>query len=573
MESIKLKRKYIIIMVLTLIVSVATLTLAYFQGTVINDTINPTTVSTGNLDIKISDASVEATGVNPMYSNNNTNFESASFVKHFSVENGNNDNTLNVCTELYLKVNSIDSGLANSYFRYAVVNDETGTTITGNFNGASNGSNIDLGSLYFFEKGTIKKYTMYIWIEYDSNTNQASMLNKSMNATLYVKAQDTKTKDSCDNRKNFKLTYVTYGDDGCNNVTLAKGEGVTLCSPTRTGEEFKGWYTDNKYTNQVTSITSMSDDVKLYAKWNCVFDGNLTQGATYTNGNYTYYYMQQISYLNDTEISTFFYVPDKRDFRLTDITREGWGVAQTGVLAINTTTDSVSSHVCSYINNKPVVSTSYMFGRSNANSIDLTNFNTSTVVNMRGMFFNSKASSLYLNNFDTSNVVDTGWMFASSKATKLDVSSFDTSNVTNMSYMFSYAKAPSIDLSNFNTSKVTNMEGMFSGNYATKLDVSTFNTSNVTNMKSMFRTSSATSINGLENLNTSNVTDMDSMFASSNVSTLNLSNFVIGDNTILTGMFSGAKATTGYAKDETTANKFNNSSVTSIPNTLKFTVK
>lgn len=494
MESIKLKRKYIIIMVLTLIVSVATLTFAYFQGSVLNDLINPTKVSTGSIDIKISDTSVNATDVEPLFTNGN-NFEKASFVKHFSVTNGTN--TLNTCVELYLKVNSIDSGLANSYFRYAVVNDETGTTITGSFDGASNGSNIDLGSLYFFEKGTIKKYTMYIWIEYDSNTNQASMLNKSMNATLFVQAQDTKTKDSCDNRKNFKLTYVTYGDDGCNNVTVAKGEGVTLCSPTRTGEEFKGWYTDNKYTNQVTSITSMSEDVKLYAKWNCVFNGDLTQGAKYTNGDYTYYYMQQISYLNDTEISTFFYVPDKRDFKLTNITREGWGVAQTGVLAINTTTDSVSSHVCSYINDKPVVSTSYMFGESNANSIDLTNFNTSTVVNMRGMFFNSKASSLYLNNFDTSNVVNTGRMFASSNAT-------------------------AIDLSSFNTSKVT---------------------------------------------------DMEAMFASSNVSTLDLSNFVIGDNTILAGMFNGAKATTGYAKDETTATKFNDSSVTSIPNTLKFTVK
>lgn len=494
MESIKLKRKYIIIMVLTLIVSVATLTFAYFQGSVLNDLINPTKVSTGSIDIKISDTSVNATDVEPLFTNGN-NFEKASFVKHFSVTNGTN--TLNTCVELYLKVNSIDSGLANSYFRYAVVNDETGTTITGSFDGASNGSNIDLGSLYFFEKGTIKKYTMYIWIEYDSNTNQASMLNKSMNATLFVQAQDTKTKDSCDNRKNFKLTYVTYGDDGCNNVTVAKGEGVTLCSPTRTGEEFKGWYTDNKYTNQVTSITSMSEDVKLYAKWNCVFNGDLTQGAKYTNGDYTYYYMQQISYLKDTEIPTFFYVPDKRDFKLTNITREGWGVAQTGVLAINTTTDSVSSHVCSYINDKPVVSTSYMFGESNANSIDLTNFNTSTVVNMRGMFFNSKASSLYLNNFDTSNVVNTGRMFASSNAT-------------------------AIDLSSFNTSKVT---------------------------------------------------DMEAMFASSNVSTLDLSNFVIGDNTILAGMFNGAKATTGYAKDETTATKFNDSSVTSIPNTLKFTVK
>ncbi len=478
MESIKLKRKYIIIMVLTLIVSVATLTFAYFQGSVLNDLINPTKVSTGSIDIKISDTSVNATDVEPLFTNGN-NFEKASFVKHFSVTNGTN--TLNTCVELYLKVNSIDSGLANSYFRYAVVNDETGTTITGSFDGASNGSNIDLGSLYFFEKGTIKKYTMYIWIEYDSNTNQASMLNKSMNATLFVQAQDTKTKDSCDSRDTFKLTYELNGGTGCENTNISKGESVTLCTPTKADREFKGWYTDSKYTNQVTSLTNMSDDVKLYAKWNCS-GTNLTfvQGEEYVNGQYTYRYMQES-------------VPTTSGLSWKNIKVEGWGVQLTD----KTSTDNITTDVCTFIKDKPVISMSYMFSDSQATTLDLSSFDTSNVTNMSSMFHNSQA-------------------------TTLDLSSFDTSNVTNMSGMFGNTKFTSIDLSSFNTSKVT---------------------------------------------------DMEAMFASSNVSTLDLSNFVIGDNTILTGMFNGAKATTGYAKDETTANKFNNSSVTSIPNTLKFTVK
>ena len=38
-------------------------------------------------------------------------------------------------------------------------------------------------------------------------------------------------------------------------------------------------------------------------------------------------------------------------------------------------------------------------------------------------------------------------------------------------------------------------------------------------------------------------------------------------------MFSRTSATIGYAKDQVTANKFNDSSVTNIPSTLKFTVK
>ena len=503
MESIKLKRKYIIIMVLTLIVSVATLTFAYFQGSVLNDLINPTKVSTGSIDIKISDTSVNATDVEPLFTNGN-NFEKASFVKHFSVTNGTN--TLNTCVELYLKVNSIDSGLANSYFRYAVVNDETGTTITGSFDGASNGSNIDLGSLYFFEKGTIKEYTMYIWIEYDSNTNQASMLNKSMNATLFVKAQDTKTKDSCDNRKNFKLTYVTYGDDGCNNVTVAKGEGVTLCSPTKADREFKGWYTDSKYTNQVTSLTNMSDDVKLYAKWNCS-GTNLTfvQGEEFINGQYTYRYMQEG-------------VPTTSGLSWKNIKVEGWGVQLTD----KTSTDDITTDVCTFIKDKPVISMSYMFSDSQATTLDLSSFDTSNVTNMSSMFHNSQA-------------------------TTLDLSSFDTSNVTNMSGMFGNTKFTSIGLSSFNTSNVTNMNFMFYNSQATRLDLSSFNTSKVTDMEAMFYNSQAT--------------------------TLDLSNFTITSSTEITSMFSGAAATTGYAKDAATATLFNDSSTTSIPDTLKFTVK
>lgn len=545
MNNIKIKKKYIVIAVLTLIVSVGTLTFAYFQGTILNDLVYKTDVSTGSIDIKISDIGVNVTDVEPMVTNG-TNYDKASFVKHFSVTNGTD--TLNTCVELYLRINGINSALASKYFKYAVVNDDTGTTITGDFNGVSSGTELDLGSLYFFEESTTKNYTMYIWIEYDIDVNQSSMLGKSMSATLFVKAQDSKTKDACDSRDTFKLTYETYGDDNCSNTSVSKGDSVTLCAPTRTGEEFKGWYTDNKYTNQVTSITNMNDDVKLYAKWNCVFDGDLTQGSTYTNGDYTYYYMQQISYLNDTEISTFFYVPDKRDFRLTNITREGWGVVQTGVLATNTTTDSVSSHVCSYINDKPVVSTSFMFGRSNAKSIDLSDFNTSTVINMRGMFFNSKATNINLGGFDTSNVVNTGWMFNSSNAKKISVELFDTSNVTDMSSMFAYTKPTYINgLKNLNTSKVTTMEYMFNGSAATSLDLNNFDTSKVTNMSYMF--------------NKSNVTSLD------------LSNFVIGDSTTLTNMFTDAKATTGYAKDEATATKFNDSSVTGIPDTLKFTVK
>ena len=417
MKNIKIDKKYVIITFLVLIVGVGTITFAYFQGSVLNDLINPTNVSTGSIDIKISDTSVNATAVEPLFTNGN-NFEKASFVKHFSVTNGTN--TLNTCVELYLKVNSIDSALANSYFKYAIVNDDTDTTITGDFNGVSSGTELDLGSLYFFESSTVKNYTMYIWIEYNPDVDQMSMLGKSMNATLFVKAQDSKIKGACDSRDTFKLTYELNGGTGCENTNISKGEGVTLCTPTKADREFKGWYTDSKYTNQVTSLTNMSDDVKLYAMWTCTFDGELTQGAEYVNGQYTYRYKQEGIYSSTLSWR--------------NIAGEGWGVQLTD----KSSTDPVTSKVCTYINDKPVISMSYMFNNSQATTLDLSSFNTSNVTDMSSMFYNSQATTLDLSNFTITSSTKITSMFSGAAATtgyakdEATATLFNDSSVTNI---------------------------------------------------------------------------------------------------------------------------------------------
>ena len=117
------------------------------------------------------------------------------------------------------------------------------------------------------------------------------------------------------------------------------------------------------------------------------------------------------------------------------------------------------------------------------------------------------------------------------------------------------------------------MSFMFSNSKATTLDLSSFNTSNVTKMCWMFYNSYATEIKGLNKFNTSKVVDMRSMFSSSKAPTLDLSSFEISSVTDMAMMFRYSEATTGYAKDAQTAAKFNDSSVTNIPGTLKFTVK
>ena len=107
---------------------------------------------------------------------------------------------------------------------------------------------------------------------------------------------------------------------------------------------------------------------------------------------------------------------------------------------------------------------------------------------------------------------------------KLDLSNFNTSKVTNMSQMFGMChNLKELDVSNFDTSNVTNMGGMFSGSQVTELDLSSFDTSQVT--------------------------DMSYMFAACNFTTI------------------------GYARTQVDADKFNDASVTEIPDTLHFVVK
>ena len=258
----------------------------------------------------------------------------------------------------------------------------------------------------------------------------------------------------------------------------------------------------------------------------CTFDGTLTQGAEYVNGQYTYRYMQEGKYPSS-------------GLAWQDITSDGWGVQLTD----KASTDAVTSKVCTYINNKPITSMSYMFHNSKATTLDLSNFDTSKVTNMYGMFWNSQATTLDVSNFDTSKVTNMGSMFRDSQATTLDVSNFDTSNVTDMSNMFDRSQATTLDLSNFNTSKVIDMSYMFYYSQATTLDVSNFDTSNVTGMNFMFSYSKATTID-VSNFDTSKVTNMSYMFYYSQATTLDLSNFDTSKVTNMSCMFSDSKATT-----------------------------
>ena len=252
---------------------------------------------------------------------------------------------------------------------------------------------------------------------------------------------------------------------------------------------------------------------------NCTFDGELVQGAEYVNGQYTY------SYKQENRGSSWFIIE-----------KDGWGVTLTD----KTSTSPITSKLCTYINNKPIVSMSYMFTGSAATSIDLSSFDTSNVTNMSLMFADSSATSLDLSSFDTSKVTDMSYMLYNIEASNIDLSGFDTSNVTNMGSMFAHTKAINLDLSSFDTSKVFDMSGMFANSKVINLNLGSFNTKNVTNMSSMFSGTELSSLN-ISSFDTSNVTNMEQMFWNSGqLKTIYTSNkFIISSVKKDTEMFKG----------------------------------
>ncbi len=295
---------------------------------------------------------------------------------------------------------------------------------------------------------------------------------------------------------------------------------------------------DVEVPNTYTEITSL--ETPITNTYFCKTNDTLTQGLEYVDGQYTYGYKKEGEYSSS-------------GLAWSNISNNGWGVQ----LIDKTSTDAVTSKLCTYINNKPVVSMSYMFYDSKATSIDLSSFDTSNVTSMSNIFRSSESTSIDVSNFDTSNVTDMGYMFHNSQATTIDVSNFDTSKVTDMHGMFYNSKATTIDVSNFDTSNVKKMYQMFSGSQASTLNVAGFNTSKVTDMSDMFSNTKVTTLN-MSNFDTSNVTNMYAMFYNSEVNALDVSSFDTSKVTNMRAMFQGYK---GKTLD---VSKFNTSNVTDM---------
>ena len=256
----------------------------------------------------------------------------------------------------------------------------------------------------------------------------------------------------------------------------------------------------------------------------CTFNGELVQGAEYVNGDYTYRYMQDYDVVN-------YYT---HEMGWVNVDENGWGVKLT-----NPSATSITSPLCSSINNKPIVSTSYLYFNSPATSINFDTFDTSNVFNMSGMFAYSRLNSLDLSKINTKNVVSMNSMFMGDSFTDTNFNLMDTSNVSSMNSMFQGYRG-SLDLSGFDTSNVEVMTGMFALSQLSSLDIP---------------------------FDTTNVKAMANMFYHTDISYINLHTFDVSGVVVMDDMFAGTTATALYVRDEDDISIFENTS--NFPSTLR----
>ena len=361
------------------------------------------------------------------------------------------------------------------------------------------------------------------------------------NSNVSIKYYES-TKDTNDNVTNYSSPNSKITSNNKNTIKLK----ITNSSTSSQKVTFKivGGFATNTLNDVIvpsgyTTINTI--ETPSTNTYFCKTNDTLTQGLKYVNGQYTYAYKQRGNYASSV-------------IAWNNINNNGWGVQLTD----KASTDAVTSKLCTYINNKPITSVSYMFSNSQATTLDLSDFDTSKVTDMTSMFYRSQTELLNLSNFDTSKVTSMSGMFSDSQATTIKgLENFNTSNVTDMCDMFAGTKVRTLNLSKFDTSKVTNMSGMFADTSLTSLNVSNFNTSKVTDMSCMFVGGKFTILD-LSNFDTSNVDNMGGMFIDSQVKTLDLSNFDTSNVTEMWRMFDGAQAT------KIVLSSFNTSNVTNM---------
>ena len=233
-----------------------------------------------------------------------------------------------VTVDFKLKINSIDSGLNHSSFKYNLVN-ASGTSVkSGNFSTSKAGDTISLLTLSTSDGSlttSLSTYTLYIYIDGASGDNPSSMMNQSFDFSFVVDGSNSsveytviattvvkKLNDNSDGDSGsgvYKVThsaipaessatgseikasddYRYYGPNPNNYICLDM-EGSSTCPDKHLYRIIGSIYEEKENTNRIKVIkaTPLTDGTTSKFSWDYKSDGTYDNiWATITSGNYS----------------------------------------------------------------------------------------------------------------------------------------------------------------------------------------------------------------------------------------------------------------------------------------------
>ena len=233
-----------------------------------------------------------------------------------------------VTVDFKLKINSIDSGLNHSSFKYNLVN-ASGTSVkSGNFSTSKAGDTISLLTLSTSDGSlttSLSTYTLYIYIDGATGDNPSSMMNQSFDFSFVVDGSNSSVKytviattvvkklnDNSDGDSGsgvYKVThsaipaessatgseikasddYRYYGPNPNNYICLDM-EGSSTCPDKHLYRIIGSIYEEKENTNRIKVIkaTPLTDGTTNGFSWDYKSDGTYDNiWATITSGNYS----------------------------------------------------------------------------------------------------------------------------------------------------------------------------------------------------------------------------------------------------------------------------------------------
>lgn len=173
---------YLVILILSLMIMISSITIAYFSMMASQED-DDTKLYTGSLVINFIDGNViNNPMLIPRYEPNSISDINNIYVNEFEVES---TGTLDQNIDIYMEV--LSNEFANDTIKYKLFDNNGNSISTGYVNGTNT---VKIADTKYLEHGTKQKYTLMLWIQ-ENEENQDNEKGKDLKITLNVEAIQT----------------------------------------------------------------------------------------------------------------------------------------------------------------------------------------------------------------------------------------------------------------------------------------------------------------------------------------------------------------------------------------------